>query len=710
MDAVQAQERPAFMSRKTLAEPDLKTVPATVMVGNYRFRHPHLALIPYSWCIHLFNSIIERYPIKNAKEDSPYPPALLTQFQVAWEGFEYTHGHGSGRDSVRTPRISITPTGGSYCLLHLNVTYGCPKPSAEIRWLAAFAECISWMCEAFPQDTAFSKRVCYDPEPAANTLRFKSSIMSSEDYVTLVQTASPHDIAKHLLLDSEICDNRRGKYAGMLPSLLALYLPPFQSEMGRAIADRLVPSREVSGISTRRLLYESIVTKITYSIQFPKLGEPREDVFRRLIPKGTTNTPVELHETTGKAPVTKSATTDEETLQASIRIAESLRDVVSDKKDTETTAAALAALHELVKLQGSQKAKSKVQSKSWDDIDKEYRHSLSHTSSVQPPQRSILRCYICRFTCTQQHPLFPSMCIPCGDFNLAGSAFVKSPDIFLPNWTKVAVITGGRVNLGFHLALHFLTQGFRVIVTTRYPQDARERYQAHFYTKSGTFARTLRNLRIIGADFRTSVDVFAAIRQIKELVTPPHSPWGYEYPGSIYFLINNAAQTLTDSVAKERLGIEREESLAHQEDYYKVLSVRHNYVPRVRGGAVEAVQGSVPLASLMKGEKKEHASIITKDCGPSSWVQRLSDIPYEDFISAHSVNTFSPLMLIRELAPLMRTGKDGLQGHIVNVSSREGIFEARRGNTMKRGKHVHTNMSKAGLNMITETEAETLWK
>jgi NAD(P)-dependent dehydrogenase (short-subunit alcohol dehydrogenase family) len=44
------------------------------------------------------------------------------------------------------------------------------------------------------------------------------------------------------------------------------------------------------------------------------------------------------------------------------------------------------------------------------------------------------------------------------------------------------------------------------------------------------------------------------------------------------------------------------------------------------------------------------------------------------------------------------------------VSSREGIFEDRTNAHAKNGKHVHTNMSKAALNMITETEAAPAWK
>ncbi|CAN9291661.1 unnamed protein product [Alternaria alternata] len=98
----------------------------------------------------------------------------------------------------------------------------------------------------------------------------------------------------------------------------------------------------------------------------------------------------------------------------------------------------------------------------------------------------------------------------------------------------------------------------------------------------------------------------------------------------------------------------------------------------------------------------------------SSWVQSISEIPYEDVGSALSVNTFVPFILCRELLPLMGCSSiekpTKPQGYIINVSSREGIFESHTSSSAKRGKHVHTNMSKAALNMLTETEAEPAWR
>ncbi|RPB09663.1 hypothetical protein P167DRAFT_538343 [Morchella conica CCBAS932] len=107
----------------------------------------------------------------------------------------------------------------------------------------------------------------------------------------------------------------------------------------------------------------------------------------------------------------------------------------------------------------------------------------------------------------------------------------------------------------------------------------------------------------------------------------------------------------------------------------------------------------------------------------SSWTQKLADIPYQDIGDVLAINSFVPLLLIRELLPLMGhpppTSTSTTQapedkptkpaGYIINVSSREGLSEASPDASIKGGHHVHTNMSKAALNMITETEAHPAW-
>jgi NAD(P)-dependent dehydrogenase (short-subunit alcohol dehydrogenase family) len=300
-------------------------------------------------------------------------------------------------------------------------------------------------------------------------------------------------------------------------------------------------------------------------------------------------------------------------------------------------------------------------------------------------------CYICRFRITQAHRLYPSLCHPCGEFCMSSSAISLPSNLDLHS--KTAVVTGGRVNLGFHTALRLLRCGARVIVSTRYPCDALERYRNEHDAE-----QWISRLRIMGADFRTAKDVFALVKAILGCL----HEWG---TSKLDILINNAAQTLTDSIEREERQIQREWLLmsADSGEDRLVQDNDTDYTPRLRGGQSDRLL--IENNNVPNPERQ------------SSWVQRMSEIPYEDIISAHSVNTFVPFILIRELMPYMRRDSEASpiddaspkkpSAYIVNVTSREGLPERRQA---KNGQHVHTNMSKAALNMLTETEAGKAWK
>ncbi|CAG9940414.1 unnamed protein product [Clonostachys rosea f. rosea IK726] len=315
------------------------------------------------------------------------------------------------------------------------------------------------------------------------------------------------------------------------------------------------------------------------------------------------------------------------------------------------------------------------------------------------------RCYICRHPVIDErdlHPIFTAMCKPCGNFNLAGSSMSLPGKLDLNG--KTAFVTGGRINLGFHTALRLLRCGAKVIVSSRYPQDAFVRYR-----NQPDSAEWLDNrLCILGADFRTANDAFQLAKRVRAAL----SIWAitYGYGTSVLdIMVNNAAQTLTDSNEKEEAAVNKESHLAASLPQHPALPAGTSYTPRVGGGASannfigNQSGGSLPPTSAS-------TSAIQLAPGKSSWVQDLTEIPYADVVTAQAVNAFVPLILIRELLPLMSRSLDRQPGQIINVSSREGIFEDKRDHSAKQGKHVHTNMSKAALNMITETLASSSWK
>ncbi|TFK42033.1 hypothetical protein BDQ12DRAFT_762080 [Crucibulum laeve] len=246
------------------------------------------------------------------------------------------------------------------------------------------------------------------------------------------------------------------------------------------------------------------------------------------------------------------------------------------------------------------------------------------------------------------------------------------------------------------------------------PMDTEERY-----LKEPDAAEWKSHLRIIGAEFRTAKDMFSLVETVLQCL----EAWDTK---KLDILINNAAQTLTDSLSKEEDGIRRESLLLHgaaSKNADGGLVIDNAYAPQVRGGQVgHYLETSSRVAQrLIKNENTDSPVLSPKESELSSWAQTISSVSYEDVISAHSVNTFVPFILLRELLPWMRrpklsadvtatnTGVVKPYSYVINVSSREGLPEDEPNHSAKAGHHVHTNMSKAALNMLTETEAGPAW-
>src|SRR5205814_1045093 len=105
-----------------------------------------------------------------------------------------------------------------------------------------------------------------------------------------------------------------------------------------------------------------------------------------------------------------------------------------------------------------------------------------------------------------------------------------------------AVVTGGRIKIGFHTALKLLRDGADVLVTTRFPRDAARRYAA-----VPDAAAWLDRLHIQRADLLRLDDIQA-------LVTAIGARWDW-----LDILVNNAAQTLARPEAYHREVLEAEQ-------------------------------------------------------------------------------------------------------------------------------------------------------
>ena len=91
----------------------------------------------------------------------------------------------------------------------------------------------------------------------------------------------------------------------------------------------------------------------------------------------------------------------------------------------------------------------------------------------------------------------------------------------------VAVVTGSRVKIGYHVCLKLLRMGATVVATTRFPMDSGERYK-----KERDYGEWSHRLHIVGLDLRD----ISALEEFAELLKK-------RFP-RVDILINNACQTI----------------------------------------------------------------------------------------------------------------------------------------------------------------------
>ncbi|MEN8927917.1 MAG: SDR family oxidoreductase [Flavobacteriales bacterium] len=340
---------------------------------------------------------------------------------------------------------------------------------------------------------------------------------------------------------------------------------------------------------------------------------------------------------------------------------------------------------------------------------------------AQPKERtnktleSPRNCYVCKDEFTELHHFYDTMCESCGDFNYAKrfqTADMKG---------QVAVVTGSRLKIGYHITLILLRSGAEVVATTRFPVDSALRF-----SKEEDFTEWGHRLHIHGLDLRhiPSVEIFCNFIEAK-----------YK---RLDILINNAAQTVrrpagfyTHLMEKEELPFEKLpqyaqgllrdhqgcinelNSFSEQTADQKNLPVTwHGSTPGI-GLRASAKLSQIPYSfdnSLKPAEVfpegELDADLQQVDLRKTnSWRLKLGEIETLEMIEVQLVNSVAPFVLCNRLSNLMRQENTGMK-HIINVSAMEGKFHTFK----KISRHPHTNMAKAALNMLTHTSASEFAK
>ncbi|MGH9254193.1 MAG: SDR family NAD(P)-dependent oxidoreductase [Vicinamibacterales bacterium] len=385
----------------------------------------------------------------------------------------------------------------------------------------------------------------------------------------------------------------------------------------------------------------------------------------------------------------------------------------------------------------------------------EFNPEDTHAEHPEGATRELQHCYICKRKYSLVHHFYDQLCPACAAFNFGKRAEVADLR------GRVALLTGGRVKIGYQAGLKLLRCGARLIVTTRFPRDAAARY-----AQEPDFAEWGDRLEIFGLDLRHTPSVEAFCREL--LATHDR----------LDFIVNNACQTvrrppdfyahmmegettaLADMPAHVRRLVGSYEGLREYHmlpespasAYAKVGSPRdptnqrwldgplRRTVPADKKAGHYGADGPAKAGHYVHEEIAvlaavgQHAPGLTRAAelsqlrllpeelaaqtdlfpegqldrdlqqidlrGRNSWRLLLADVSSVELLEVHLVNAVAPFVLSARLKPLMLRRPERNK-HIVNVSAMEGQFYRK----FKTTRHPHTNMAKAALNMMTRTSA-----
>jgi NAD(P)-dependent dehydrogenase (short-subunit alcohol dehydrogenase family) len=319
---------------------------------------------------------------------------------------------------------------------------------------------------------------------------------------------------------------------------------------------------------------------------------------------------------------------------------------------------------------------------------------LSAGAAPEPTLGQALNCYVCKQPFTVTHRYYDSMCRDCGDFNYAKRE--QSADLA----GHYALVTGARVKIGFQAALKLLRAGAHVIVTTRFPVDATERY-----AQEPDYAQFRQRLQVHGLDLRHSPSVEVFTRFMLERLP------------RLDYILNNACQTVRRPAAFFAHLLEKESAPPGSlPEMLRGPLAAHTQLTsaRVPTGLVHSallsqrryldqdyLQGEELFPTHRYDEDQQQIDLRTTN----SWRLRLHEVATPELLEVHLVNAIAPYILNARLKPLMLQ-TPGAHKHIVNVSAVEGQFYR----TIKTERHPHTNMAKAALNMMTRTSAPDFFR
>ena len=315
-------------------------------------------------------------------------------------------------------------------------------------------------------------------------------------------------------------------------------------------------------------------------------------------------------------------------------------------------------------------------------------------------------CYICKQDYSAIHHFYDQLCPACAELNFRKRT--ETADLR----GRVALLTGGRVKIGYQAGIKLLRAGAHLIVSTRFPRDSAARY-----AQEPDFAEWGDRLEIFGLDLRHTPSVEAFCRHLLATRT------------RLDFIINNACQTVRrpPDFYEHMMQGEAATLDSMPEKTRKLLGAYeglrgYHMLPEGDGNRALAEQRISEVAGLTHAAALSQVPMLPdefaaqRDLFPegrldqdlqqvdlrerNSWRLMLAEVPAVELLEVQLVNAIAPFIINARLKPLMLRTPER-DKHIVNVSAVEGQFYR----SFKTTRHPHTNMAKAALNMMTRTSA-----
>ncbi|HEV2148844.1 MAG TPA: SDR family oxidoreductase [Longimicrobiaceae bacterium] len=312
-------------------------------------------------------------------------------------------------------------------------------------------------------------------------------------------------------------------------------------------------------------------------------------------------------------------------------------------------------------------------------------------------------CYVCKRDYSALHHFYDQLCPPCAELNYHKRT--ETTDLR----GRVALLTGGRVKIGYQAGIKLLRAGAELIVTTRFPRDSAARY-----AQEPDFAEWGHRLTVYGLDLRHTPSVEAFCRELLDTRE------------RLDFIINNACQTVRRPPDFYRHMMEGETAALHSLPG-EVRRLLGSYDAPAgpllgTGGAAADARRSAEAVGLTHAAQLSQVPLLPEELAVpqelfpagrldqdlqqvdlrerNSWRLMMAEVPSVELLEVHLVNAIAPFIINARLKELMQRTPER-DKHVVNVSAVEGQFYRR----FKTARHPHTNMAKAALNMMTRTSA-----